>query len=181
MRKSNWVAYIVAAIIAAFLLWLWFYLGFDHVDAPLDLVLTVIWCCIIVGAGLLIRRIEMKRQMRMRTCYVAGKRIFNPEKGFVDIEEGSDPVDAIRKIISDLDYSFHLEQAGENERENGFAADYAVHSEKFKPKRDVWTGTVEQAGKGRAAGKEAAPIEFGDVGELREAVARFEGNRCNAR
>lgn len=43
MKKSNVIVLAVAALVAAFLLFLWYYLGFNHIDSPFDLVLTVVW------------------------------------------------------------------------------------------------------------------------------------------
>lgn len=62
MKKSNVIVLAVAALVAAFLLFLWYYLGFNHIDSPFDLVLTVVWwlgIALIVGG---IIYVERKRQ-----------------------------------------------------------------------------------------------------------------------
>ena len=43
MKKSNVIVLAVAALVAAFLLFLWYYLGFNRIDNPFDLVLTICW------------------------------------------------------------------------------------------------------------------------------------------
>lgn len=42
MRKSNWLVAVMAALSCAVLLGLWFQLGFNHVDDPLDLVIAIV-------------------------------------------------------------------------------------------------------------------------------------------
>ena len=42
MKKSNVLITAVIVVVSAFLLWLWYNLGFNHVDSPLDLVLSVV-------------------------------------------------------------------------------------------------------------------------------------------
>ena len=49
MRKSNWTILAVLAVAAGFFLWLWYYLGFNFVDEPLDLVLAVAWWAMVVA------------------------------------------------------------------------------------------------------------------------------------
>lgn len=43
MKKSNIVVLTIAAVVSVFLLGLWFFLGFNQIDSPLDLVVSVIW------------------------------------------------------------------------------------------------------------------------------------------
>ena len=43
MRKSNDLVLGAAAVVAALLLVLWYHLGFNRIDSPLDLVLAIVW------------------------------------------------------------------------------------------------------------------------------------------
>ena len=43
MRKSNYLVLGAAAVVAALLLVLWYHLGFNRIDSPLDLVLAIVW------------------------------------------------------------------------------------------------------------------------------------------
>ena len=79
MKKSNVIVLAVAALVAAFLLFLWYYLGFNHIDSPFDLVLTVVWwlgIALIVGG---IIYVERKRQRQIRTIYVSPTALYNSE------------------------------------------------------------------------------------------------------
>ena len=70
MKKSNWILLTVFLIASIFLLWLWYYLGFNRVDNPLDLVLSIIWWVVIVVSFVVISRAEKKRREEIRTIYV---------------------------------------------------------------------------------------------------------------
>ncbi|MCI8425843.1 MAG: hypothetical protein HFJ72_09360, partial [Adlercreutzia sp.] len=49
MRKSNWLVTAIAAVAAGVLLWVWFALGFNHVDDPLDLIVAVAWWAVVAA------------------------------------------------------------------------------------------------------------------------------------
>ena len=131
MKKSNWVAFIIAIIISAFLLWLWFYLGFNHIDAPLDLVLSIIWWVLIAVVCFWIYRVEKKRQERARTCYVAKNYVYNSEAGSMSAEGTEAAVVVMHDIIHDLDYTFEVRDMPENAK-----FDFVVRSKKFKVQRE---------------------------------------------
>ena len=38
MKKSNVIVFVLLALASAFFLWLWYFLGLNRVDEPLDLV-----------------------------------------------------------------------------------------------------------------------------------------------
>lgn len=139
MKKSNWIVYIVALLISAFLLWLWFFLGFNHVDAPLDLVLSIIWWALIALACYGIHRVEKKRRERLRTCYLTKSLLYNGEAGTraLPSSEPDDVVDVMRDVISNLEYGFDIQARPEdaNGRQLPFA--YVVRSKKFKADNDV--------------------------------------------
>ena len=43
MKKSNVIVFVLLALASAFFLWLWYFLGLNRVDEPLDLVLSIVW------------------------------------------------------------------------------------------------------------------------------------------
>ena len=131
MKKSNRLAFIIAIIISAFLLWLWFWLGFDHVDAPLDLVLSIIWWIIVAVACIIIYKVEKKRQERARTCYVADRYIYNAEAGSQTAEGAEAAVQAMHDVIDNLEYTFEVKDGPKDAQFN-----YVVRSKKFKITRD---------------------------------------------
>ena len=61
MKKSNFIVLGISAIAAALLLVLWYYLGFNHIDNPLDLVLAIVWWVGIVVIAVVIARLERQR------------------------------------------------------------------------------------------------------------------------
>ena len=110
MKKSNIVVFAIIAVISIFLLWLWYYLGFDKIDNPLDLVLSIVWW---IGVALLIgaiAKVEQTRRERIRTCYVASNKIYNSERGTVPYAHGASPADAIQGILVDLKYGFDVQE-----------------------------------------------------------------------
>lgn len=58
MKKNNWVFYGIAFIASVILLVVWFFMGFNHVDAPLDPILTVLWWILIVASCFAIDRVS---------------------------------------------------------------------------------------------------------------------------
>lgn len=135
MKKSNKVAFIIALIISAFLLWLWFWLGFDHIDAPLDLVLSIIWWVLVAIAAFAIHRIEKKRQERVRTCYVASNHIFNSEAGTRSATTADEVVDSIYAVLKDLDYNMQIKDMPTDADGNPVRYDYVVRSKVFDAKK----------------------------------------------
>ncbi len=109
MKKNNYIVMAVAVLLSAFLLWLWFRLGFNEVDNPLDLVVSVLWwvvdALIVVG----IVRFEKARQRQIRTIYVAPNALFNSERGVVAVEDARDRVDVMQSILEQLAYDFSNE------------------------------------------------------------------------
>ena len=66
MKKSNFIVLGISAVAAALLLALWYYLGFNHIDNPLDLVLAIVWWAGIVAIAVVIARLERQRQRRIK-------------------------------------------------------------------------------------------------------------------
>lgn len=172
MRKSNWIIYIVAILISAFLLWLWFWLGFDHVDAPLDLVLSIIWWVLVIVACIVIHRVEMKRRERMRTCFIAKNHVYNSEAGTATANNPDEAVEQIHDIIRDLEYGFDIKDMPEDGEGNTIQYDYVVRSKVFDVKREEdedagreeeleWEGEVAVAER-----PDDDPLPFQDRDEL---------------
>ena len=139
MKKTNWIILALALVVSLFLLWLWYFLRFNLVDNPLDLVLSIIWWCLIAVAIVVFTRLEKKRQERVRTAYVAPLGIFNAESGLSELEAGASKTALIEEILQGLKYNFHHEKLPE-EREARFV--YIVHSKKYKDDGDEWEGDV---------------------------------------
>jgi len=92
MRKSNTIIAVIAIIAAIFLLWLWYFLGFNKVDYPLDMVLTIVWLAIVGVAVFVVHRREKIRQELVRRVFVtrANSRLYNSEAGVIAYTEATD-------------------------------------------------------------------------------------------
>ncbi|MCH3943480.1 MAG: hypothetical protein WAY93_03005 [Atopobiaceae bacterium] len=129
MKKSNWAVFAILVVISAFLLWLWYYLGFNRVDNPFDLVLSICWW---IGVGVLcwlIYRSEKKRQEQIRTIYVAPNALFNSERGIVKFDDPEQRVPLMEDILANLKYDFHKEDMPD---QDDMQFDYVVRTEDFK-------------------------------------------------
>lgn len=129
MKKSNVIIFTLIAVASAFLLWLWFYLGFNRVDEPLDLVLSVVWWAIIVVALVVIVKMEQTRRRRIRTVYVGDSATFNSENGLTRLTEDRPAQDAIASILENLKYGFSRADFPE---EDEFEVKYFVRTKEFK-------------------------------------------------
>lgn len=134
MKKSNVIVFVLLALASAFFLWLWYFLGLNQVDEPLDLVLSIAWWVVIVVAIAIIVKMERTRRQRVRTVYVGDQATFNSERGLAAIE-GSQPMpEVIAGILQDLKYDFSREDFPDKDR---FAVKYFVRTKKFDAeKRD---------------------------------------------
>ena len=156
MLKSNWIVYAVAIVVSAFLLWLWYHLSFNMVDAPLDLVLSIIWWVLVAVAVLVIRNREKVRRERVNTCYLAPMKLYNSELGLQDLEAGESPVARIQKVLEELEYNFHMEPFPGEDDENGNSTDkvnfvYVVRTKKFKVEDDEAEEQSSEAGEAAVA------------------------------
>ena len=77
MKKSNVIVFVLLALASAFFLWLWYFLGLNRVDEPLDLVLSIVWWLVIVVAIAVIVKMERTRRQRVRTVYVGDCATFS--------------------------------------------------------------------------------------------------------
>ena len=181
MRKSNWIVYIVVLVVSAFLLWLWYWLGFDHVDAPLDLVLSIIWWIGVAIASYAIYRVEQKRRMRRRTCFLRTGLLYNCEIGTRGLAsaDADTAVDAIHDVIDSLEYDFSIQDRPEDSEGNLIPFMYVVRSKKFDIERreDEETNTPEEIDwRGEVAivaRPDDDPIPFDNVDELRRIMRKL--------
>lgn len=112
MKKTNIIITAVAAIASIFLLWLWYFLGFNEVDSPTDLVVSVAWWAVVIGGAALVARFEKQRCYMIRTMYVAPNCLYNSEYGIAPLASGiSAAPAAIARMLEGLEYSFHTEAA----------------------------------------------------------------------
>ena len=150
MKKSNWILLTVFLIASIFLLWLWYYLGFNRVDNPLDLVLSIIWWVVIVVSFVVISRAEKKRREEIRTIYVGSDAIFNVERGLISVSDPTVRLDEMGQLLDGLEYGFHKEDWP---GEDVFEPDFVVRSEDFdengapgggdsEDREPKWKGTV---------------------------------------
>ena len=173
MKKNNIIVLAISAVAAAFLLWLWFYLGFNHIDNPLDLVLAIVWWVVIAALVVLISHMERKRQRQIRTIYVSPTALYNSEKGIVALKEASS-VEAMEGILQQLEYNFDKQDLPSKKtfdyrfvvqtneyKENGSDS---AEGESNEPK---WTGKVIKID--RENGN--TETDFASIQELRTALA----------
>ncbi|TGY63040.1 hypothetical protein E5334_00520 [Muricaecibacterium torontonense] len=109
MKKSNIVVLTIAAVVSVFLLGLWFFLGFNQIDSPLDLVVSVIWWVAIVVSVLAIGKVESNRREKIRSVYVGDGQLFNSESGLVAAAPGMSLMDSVQNIVENLDYGFEMQ------------------------------------------------------------------------
>lgn len=146
MKKSNVIIFVIFAVISVFLLWLWYTLGLDKVDAPLDLILSIIWWVVIVVAGVVIYRVEKVRQQRVRTLYVSDDLVFNSELGSKSYDNPVDLMTVAEEILNDIKYNFNKETIP---NKDAFPVKFFIRTNKYK-KDDTWEGEVVNAETGRS-------------------------------
>ncbi len=169
MKKNNYLVLGVSAVIAALLLALWYYLGFNNIDNPLDLVLAIVWWVGIVAIAAIIIRLENNRKRAIRTIYVSPTALYNSETGVVGL--GDTPnVDAMQEILGNLEYNFEKKALPEQKK---FDYRFVVRTDEYKPgdsgenDQPTWKGTVVKIDR-ENGNKE---IEFEDEQQLRAALA----------
>lgn len=147
MRKSNWIIAAILVVASIFFLWLWYYLQFNLIDDPFDLVLTIIWWCLIALAVFAIHRAEKKRQERIRSTFLAPAALWNCEAGVVEagagagVEAGAGTgagasaamLATLEQTLAGLEYNFKMQDFPEDDASK---FEYIVHSEKFKFDKD---------------------------------------------
>ena len=148
MKKSNVIVFVLLALASAFFLWLWYFLGLNRVDEPLDLVLSIVWWLVIVVAIAVIVKMERTRRQRVRTVYVGDCATYNSEQGLATIE-GSQPMsEVIAGILQSLKYDFSRADFPDKDR---FVVKYFVRTKQFETEEKQGSDTVvdsEQASAG---------------------------------
>ncbi|WP_281656064.1 hypothetical protein [Eggerthella sinensis] len=145
MKKSNVIIFVLLALASAFFLWLWFFLGLNRIDEPLDLVLSIVWWAVIAVAVGVIVKMERTRRRRIRTVYVGDGAAFNSEKGLVKLEGAAPMRETIAGILQSLKYDF--ERADFPEKDE-FEVKYFVRTKEFEAEErkdeasDVATATA---------------------------------------
>ena len=129
MKKSNVIIFVLLALASAFFLWLWFFLGLNRIDEPLDLVLSIVWWAVIAVAVGVIVKMERTRRRRIRTVYVGDGAAFNSEKGLVKLEGAAPMRETIAGILQSLKYDF--ERADFPEKDE-FEVKYFVRTKEFE-------------------------------------------------
>ncbi len=169
MKTNNYIALAISAIAAAILLFLWYYLGFNHIDDPFDLVLAIIWWIGIVVIAAVIIKLESNRREAIRTVYVSSTALFNAERGVVGLAD-KQAIDVIQELIANLEYGFNKQDLPEKAK---FDYRYVVETSEFKKadsgehQESTWKGTVTKID--RQNGN--TEISFDNKEQLRAALA----------
>lgn len=171
MKKSNFLILGIAAVAAALLLFLWYYLGLNAVDEPFDLVLAVCWWVGIVAIAAVIVKLEANRKRQIRTIYVSPTALYNSESGVVGLKDAEN-VAVMQDILNGLEYGFDKKAMPETSK---FDYRFVVQTDEYKPASDQdeegsqpkWTGKVVKID--RENGN--VETQFEDEQQLREALA----------
>lgn len=169
MKKSNWIGLAIAVLVDVFLLWLWFFLGFNRIDSPLDLVISIIWLVAIVAVAAAVNRLERLREKRLRIIYVSPTALFNKERGLVSLGSAAVAPSVMERILRDMEYGFDLKEMPKPEE---FNCRYVVQTDEYKATggeggAPTWKGTVVAID--HAAGNREMPFSSRD--ELAAALA----------
>lgn len=163
MRKSNYIALAVFAAAAAIMLALWYYLGFNKVDNPLDFTIAIIWWVIIIAIALIIAKVEKDRRRAIRTIYVSPTALFNSERGMVGLKD-VDGVDAMQNILEGLEYGFDKKELPSRKK---FDYQFVVRTDEFKAGEDEVYGlrklSSEELDVSGAAGDHELAFDDGSV------------------
>lgn len=165
MKKFNMLALAIAALASVVLLVLWFVLGFNHIDAPLDFVIAVLWWLLITGVAYGIVRTEQQRRERIRTVYVADNEMFNPEWGSIARPaDASALVRAAEETVRGLKYGFSLHKLPEEDERPCFT--HVIRTFEYDEDNDEWSGEVVFA-----SDSQRRPYRFEDRAQLAFALA----------
>ncbi|MEG0027450.1 MAG: hypothetical protein RR360_06610 [Raoultibacter sp.] len=154
MKKNNIIIFTLLALLSAFFLWLWYYLGLNAIDEPLDLVLSVVWWIAAAVAIVVIAKMERTRRRRVRTVYVGEGAVFNSEIGLMFLD-GTIPVEqAIVSILDSLKYGFARKDFPDKE---DFEVTYFVRTKKYDAaEKEDETAASEATSEAKMASANAA-------------------------
>ena len=134
MKKINVVLTVVLAAVSAFLLWLWYWLGFNQVDQPLDLIVSVVWWAVIVIGVIAVVKTEQKRQHQIRTMFVADGQFYNSETGLRSVAPGATATASIAGALANLEYGFDkADEPDLKDANNPIEYKWVVRTDTFKP------------------------------------------------
>lgn len=142
MKKSNWLVFILLTTASVFLLCLWYALGFNQVDDPLDLLISIIWWVLIVVMWYFVFKAEQRRRVEVRTVYVAPNELYNSERGIVALNGLDDAPAQLAEVLSDLEYGFGVK---DYPSDDAFKPLFIVRTTEFVP------AGASQDGSGSAA------------------------------
>lgn len=162
MRKNNWIFFIVAAIVSVFLVLLWYYLGFNKVDAPLDMVLSIVWIAFMLVVAVVLNRMEEKRRRLLRALYVAAPPVcFNTSVGLINYADQNEFISKAENVLANIDYDETPEKAT-----SSFQPIFEVQTVKFDADNNVWKGKVVD-------GKSGKGTSFDSVTDLERAISGY--------
>jgi hypothetical protein len=167
MRKSNIVALALAVVASIALIILWFVLGFNHIDSPVDPVITIVWLALVLAIVQFVRKAEERRCTALRTCYVGDGMLFNHETGVVVLEDGVTTVDTIESVLTGMRYGFEKVEIPEGIRSQIQAV---VRTSEYSAEDEIWSGEVAFAGH-----PEIEPLKFDSKVELAWALLGGRG------
>lgn len=144
MRKSNWVVVAIAIVAVAALLWLWYFLGFNRIDSPVDIVVAVVWWVVIALVIFAIKHAENKRREKMRVAFIGDGFLYNPEGGLMIPDPGESEIALLERTLASMTYPDKV-VALDEERQLAFR--WVVRSFKFDQDEEVWEGEVSPAHK----------------------------------
>ena len=165
MKKSNVIITVVLAAVSIFLLALWYMLGFNEIDSPLDLVISVVWWAVIVAGIAVAAKTESTRRQRIRTVYVADGAFYNSEAGNRILAPGVSATEAIAGTLASLQYGFDKADAPTKPGSNQpvdlplRGAQHQVRPERIRRLRPAVRrpGRRHLAGRGRDGGNRRRP------------------------
>lgn len=170
MKKSNVIITVILAAVSIFLLALWYMLGFNQIDSPLDLVISIVWWAIIIVGIVVALKTESTRRQKIRTVYLADGAFYNSEAGNRILAPGVSATEAIAGALASLQYGFDKADAPTQPGTNQpVEYRYVVRSAKFD--QGSADGSGQQAGAaGAGAGSqdgtwqgEVVTVATGDV------------------
>ena len=127
MKKSNILILAISVLASAFLLYLWWALGFNKIDNPLDLTVSIIWWVVIAALIALITHWERKRRRAVRTIYLSPTALYNGETGVSEFAAA--PVAAMEEVLKKLAYGFKVQDLPEATE---FDYRYVVKTDRYK-------------------------------------------------
>lgn len=129
MKKSNALVLVIFIALSAFLLWLWYRLGFSQVDYPIDLIMSIVWWALVGTLAFVIYRVEQKRRERIRTIYIAPGILFNAETGVVPCSDMVSAANLMEGILCGLEYDFDKADMPED---GMYDYRYVVRTDRFR-------------------------------------------------